>query len=69
MKIIAAIGWSYMGGASPPEDLRYKIYADVPIAYVYSKLKNHDFVPTVSTFCSDIGFDGHNFFNDFDKNE
>ena len=44
----------------PPAKLRYKMYADVPISYVYSKNKNHDFVPKVPTFCSDIGFDGLN---------
>jgi len=55
--------------SSPPEDFSYKIYTDMPISYVYSKLKNHDFVATVPTFCSDIGFDGYNFLNDFDKNE
>ncbi len=45
---------------APPISLRYKIYAEEPISYVYSKNKNHDFVPRVPTFCSDIGFDGLN---------
>ena len=69
MEIIAEIGWNHMGDASPPDDLRYKIYADALIACVYSKLKNYDFILTLATFCSDIGFDGYNFLNDFDKNE
>ena len=44
----------------PPPQLKYKIYDEIPISYVYSKNKNYDFIPKVPSFCSDIGFDGLN---------
>jgi len=44
----------------PTAKLKYKIYAEIPISYVYSKNKNYDFIPKVPSFCSDIGFDGLN---------
>ena len=44
----------------PPSQLKYKIYSEIPISYVYSKNKNYDFIPEVPSFCSDIGFDGLN---------
>jgi len=46
--------------ASPPKRLMYRQYKEIPISYVFSKNKNHDFIPNVPTFCSDIGFDGIN---------
>jgi len=42
----------------------YKIYAKLPVSYVYSKDKMDNFVPTVPSFCSDIGFDGLNVLDD-----
>ena len=44
----------------PYSGLGYKIYAKLPESYVYSKDKMDNFVPTVPSFCSDIGFDGLN---------
>ena len=44
----------------PPSKLKYKMYANPPVSYVYPKNKVGDFVPQVPSFCSDIGFDGLN---------
>ena len=48
----------------PLEDLKYKVYDRLPISYVYSKTKTEEFIPTVPSFCSDIGFDGLNIVQD-----
>ena len=53
--------------AAPPKDLNYKVYKEEPISYVFSNIKNKDFIPVVPTFCSDIGFDGYNFLKESHK--
>jgi len=55
----------YSSFESPPlEELRYKVYAKLPVSFVYSKAKTEQFTPTVPSFCSDIGFDGLNVLQD-----
>jgi len=46
---------------APPNNFGYKVYADLPVSYVYSSAKKLEFEPIVPSFCSDIGFDGLNF--------
>jgi hypothetical protein len=48
----------------PSDELGYNIYVKLPVSYVYSKSKKEEFLPTVPSFCSDIGFDGLNVLQD-----
>ena len=49
---------------APPNNFGYRVYADLPVSYVYSSTKKLEFEPIVPSFCSDIGFDGLNLLSD-----
>ena len=49
---------------APPGNLGYKVYADLPVSYVYSGATKEEFEAIVPSFCSDIGFDGLSLLND-----
>ena len=53
----------------PPSHLKYRRYARPPMSYVYSSNRNYEFIPRISSFCSDIGFDGINPFRNILERE